>query len=75
MRTQIDDIQDDTKTISRQIDSLRESASYDSGVNETRYRELMDYLMTIKMESENRDSSIKHILYVFLALLCVIAFK
>ncbi len=75
MRTQIDDIQDDTKTISRQIDSLRESASYDSGVNETRYRELMDYLMTIKMESENRDSSIKHILYVILAVLCVIAFK
>lgn len=75
MRTQLDDIQDDTSTISRQIDSLRDSASYDSGVNETRHRELMDYLMTIKIESENRDSSIKHILYVILFLLCVIAFK
>jgi hypothetical protein len=35
----------------------------------------MDYLMTIKMESESRESSIKHILYVILAVLCVIAFK
>jgi hypothetical protein len=75
MRTQIDDIKDDTSTISRQIDSLRDSASYDSGVNETRHRELMDYLMTAKMESESRDSSIKYTLYVILAVLCVIAFK
>jgi hypothetical protein len=75
MRTQIDDIRDDASEICRQIDSLRDSANYDSGVNETRHRELMDYLMTIKMESESRDSSIKHILYVILAVLCVIAFK
>ena len=58
--------------ISRQIQRLEDSNSYDVGVSETRHREIMDYLLTLKMESDKRHSAIKTDLYVVLVALIII---
>lgn len=75
MRTQLDDLQHDAVQISRQLDSMRESASYAVGVAETQHREVMDYLLTMKMESERRDSFLRRLLFVNLLVMCLLAFK
>ena len=61
--------------ISRQIQRLEDSHSYDVGVSETRHREVMDYLLTLKMESDKRHDSIKTVLYIVLFGLVLIGFK
>ena len=61
--------------ISRQIQRLEDSHSYDVGVSETRHREIMDYLLTLKMEGDKRHSAIKTELYVVLIALFIIGLK
>lgn len=75
MRSQLDDMSDQISMISRQIESAKEFSSYEAGLSESRYRELLDYLMTMKLLSEQRHSSVKGVLYAVLGILCVIAFK
>ncbi len=61
--------------ISRQIQSLEDERSSDVGVNENRHREIMDYLLTIKIESDHRHDSIKNLIYIILVMLVFLAFK
>ena len=61
--------------ISRQIQSLEDKQSSNEGVSENRHREIMDYLLTIKMEGDNRHSSIKNLIYIILVMLVFLAFK
>jgi hypothetical protein len=53
--------------ISRQIQRLEDSHSNDVGVSEMRHREIMDYMLTLKMESDKRHDTVKILLYINLA--------
>lgn len=63
------------KQISRQIQSLNEIHNNEIGITETRHREIMDFLLTLKMETDAKHDSIKHLLYIILVALVFIAFK
>lgn len=63
------------KQISRQIQSLNETHNNEIGITETRHREIMDFLLTLKMETDNKHDAIKHLLYIILLALVFIAFK
>jgi hypothetical protein len=58
--------------ISRQIQKLEDNRNFDTGVSEMRHREIMDYMLTLEMESEKRHDTIKIILYINLGWLLLL---
>ena len=68
-------MQHEIDQISRQIQRLENTQMENIGISETRHRELMDYMLTLKMESDKRHESVKHLLYIILISLIYIGFK
>ena len=68
-------MEDKIEQIGRQIKRLEDTQLDNIGISETRHRELMDYMLTLKMESDTRHESIKYLLYIILMAMIFIAFK
>ena len=68
-------MEDEIEQIGRQIKRLEDTQLDNIGINETRHRELMDYMLTLKMESDKRHESIKYLLYIIIMALVFMVFK
>ena len=68
-------MEDEVEQIGRQIKRLEDTQLDNIGISETRHRELMDYMLTLKMESDKRHESIKYLLYIIIMALVFVVFK